>query len=158
VQPRIFHCDRLVKSEALNHHGTLFAGRSAEWFVKAGFIAAASVLPAKNIVCVKIHGLTFTKPIRAGEIARFESKMIKTGRSSLTVHVQLIVETTETPILKGFITFVHVDGRCQRLYAHYLSIQRAFVHLSLDTQKSEKNSDKNIHLQNINATILMMSS
>jgi len=51
MKPQTFHYDRLVKSEDLNHHGTLFAGRSAEWFVEAGFIAAASVLPPKNIVC-----------------------------------------------------------------------------------------------------------
>jgi len=111
MKPQVFHYDRLVKSDALNHHGSLFAGRSAEWFVEAGFIAAASALPAENIVCVKIHGLTFTKPIRAGEIARFESRIIKVGRSSLTVHVQLKVNETESPTLKGFITFVHVDDR-----------------------------------------------
>ena len=34
----IYH---LVKSEDLNHHRTLFAGRGAEWLVEAGFIAAA---------------------------------------------------------------------------------------------------------------------
>jgi acyl-CoA hydrolase len=109
MKPQTFHYDRLVKSEDLNHHGTLFAGRSAEWFVEAGFIAAASVLPPKNIVCLKVHGLTFTKPIHAGEIVRFESKIIRTGRSSLTVYVQILVATMETPILQGFITFVHVD-------------------------------------------------
>ena len=109
MQPRIFHSDRLVKSEDLNHHGTLFAGRSAEWFVEAGFIAAASVLPAKNIVCLKVHGLTFTRPIAAGEIVCFESRIIKTGRTSLTVYVELAIEDQEAPILNGFITFVHVD-------------------------------------------------
>ena len=35
---------RLIKSEDLNHHGTLFAGRSAEWFVESGFIAASSII------------------------------------------------------------------------------------------------------------------
>ena len=109
MQPRVFHYDRLVKSEDLNHHGTLFAGRSAEWFVEAGFIAAASVLPPKNIVCLKVHGLTFTKPIHAGEIVRFESKIVKTGNSSLTVYVQILVANSETPVLRGFITFFHVD-------------------------------------------------
>ncbi len=115
MQPRIFHYDRLVKSEDLNHHGTLFAGRSAEWFVEAGFIAAASALPAKNIVCVKIHGLTFTQPVEAGEIACFESKIIKTGKTSLTVYVRLRVQEEEAPTLEGFITFVNVDelGRAQ---------------------------------------------
>ena len=35
-----FSTYHLVKSEDLNHHGTLYAGRSAEWFVEAGFIPA----------------------------------------------------------------------------------------------------------------------
>ncbi|MFB3926434.1 MAG: acyl-CoA thioesterase, partial [Syntrophales bacterium] len=34
---------RQVKGQDLNHHGTLFAGRGAEWFVEAGLIAAASM-------------------------------------------------------------------------------------------------------------------
>ena len=109
MKSQTFHYDRLVKSEDLNHHGTLFAGRSAEWFVEAGFIAVASVLPPKNIVCLKVHGLTFTRPIHAGTIVRFESKIVKTGRSSLTVYVQIRVATLDSPVLRGFITFVHVD-------------------------------------------------
>ena len=28
--------NRFVKGEDLNHHGTLFAGRAAEWFVESG--------------------------------------------------------------------------------------------------------------------------
>ena len=39
----------LVKSEDLNHHRTLFAGRGAEWLVEAGFIAAASLLPPERV-------------------------------------------------------------------------------------------------------------
>jgi len=109
MQPQIFHYDRLVKSEDLNHHGTLFAGRSAEWFVEAGFIAAASVLPSQNIVCLKIHGLTFTQPIQAGEIARFESKIVHTGRSSLVVSIQLKIQNCDEPVLTGFITFVNIN-------------------------------------------------
>ena len=109
MQPQIFHYDRLVKSEDLNHHGTLFAGRSAEWFVEAGFIAAASVLPSQNIVCLKIHGLTFTQPIQAGEIARFKSKIVHTGRSSLVVSIQLKIQNHDEPVLTGFITFVNIN-------------------------------------------------
>ena len=29
-----YYTTRLVKSEDLNHHGTLFAGRMSEWFVE----------------------------------------------------------------------------------------------------------------------------
>jgi len=109
ITPETFHYDRLVKGEDLNHHRTLFAGRSAEWFVEAGFIAVASVLPAENIVCVKIHGMEFTQPIYPGEIARFESRMVYTGRTSIRVHVTIKRLNETVPILEGFITFVNVD-------------------------------------------------
>ncbi|MEL7655970.1 MAG: acyl-CoA thioesterase, partial [Bacillota bacterium] len=39
---KYYQISHLVKSEDLNHHGTLFAGRSAEWLVEAAFVAAAS--------------------------------------------------------------------------------------------------------------------
>ena len=111
MKPQTFHYDRLVKSEDLNHHGTLFAGRSAEWFVEAGFIAAASVIPPKNVVCLKIHGLTFTQPVQPGEIARFESKIAHTGRSSLVVSVQLKLQSQDEPVITGFITFVNINEK-----------------------------------------------
>lgn len=109
MKPKTFHYDRLVKSEDLNHHSTLFAGRCSEWFVEAGFIAVASVLPPSNIVCLKIHGLTFTRPIGSGDIASFESKIVYTGKSSLKVYVALKHRGEREPIVKGFITFVHVN-------------------------------------------------
>jgi acyl-CoA hydrolase len=115
MKPQRFSYDRLVKSEDLNHHGTLFAGRSAEWFVEAGFIAAASILPAQNIVCLKIHGMTFTRPVHPGEIACFDSRIVHTGRTSLVAYVQLSLRHGEEPALAGFITFVYVDehGKAQ---------------------------------------------
>jgi acyl-CoA hydrolase len=109
MRPKIFRYDRLVKSEDLNHHRTLFAGRCAEWFVEAGFIAVASVLPAGNIVCLKIHGLTFTKPLQSGDIACFESKIVYIGTSSIKVYVALRENDQDAPVVEGFITFVHVD-------------------------------------------------
>ena len=100
---------RLVKSEDLNHHGTLFAGRTAEWFVESGFIAAASLLDAKSVVCLKIHGMFFTKPARPGEILRFNSRIIFTGRTSLTAYIMVQKNEDVKPIVDGFVTFIHVD-------------------------------------------------
>ena len=115
MEPITYRSNRLIKSEDLNHHRTLYAGRCAEWFVEAGFIAAASVLPPHEIVCLKIHGLEFTKPMRSGQIARFASKIVSVGRSSLVVYVTLSAPDEEKPVVQGFITFVHVDelGRSQ---------------------------------------------
>ena len=61
---------RLVKSEDLNHHGTLFAGKTAMWFVESGFIAAASLTHPENIVCVNIHGMLFTRPVLCAMLAK----------------------------------------------------------------------------------------
>ena len=109
MQPQRFITNRLVKSEDLNHHGTLFAGRGCEWIVESGFIAAASLLDPKSIVCVKVHGIHFKIPVKPGEVIRFESMIIYTGRSSLTAYVSVTHKGALDPIVDGFITFVHVD-------------------------------------------------
>jgi acyl-CoA hydrolase len=100
----IYH---LVKAGDLNHHGTLFAGRTAEWFVEAGFIAAAGLIPPENIVCLKIHGMKFSHPIPSGAILGLESRVVLAGNTSLVTHIQSI--TNDRVVLSGFITFVHVD-------------------------------------------------
>ncbi len=99
--------NRLVKSEDLNHHGTLFAGRAAQWFVEAGFIAAASVTNPANIVCANIHGMIFKKPVRNGSIIRFESRVVLAGKTSLVSYVK--VSDRGEFLVDGFLTFVHVD-------------------------------------------------
>jgi acyl-CoA hydrolase len=98
----------LIKSEDLNHHGTLFAGRAAEWFVEAGFVAAASLTHPENIVCMKIHGMVFSRPVRLGEIICFESKIVNTGKSRIIAYIEM--KGKDQVIVKGFITFVNVDA------------------------------------------------
>lgn len=102
-----FCTNHLVKQEDLNHHGTLYAGRTAEWFVEAGFISAAKLTQPENIVCVKIHGMRFAKPVRRGEILCLESKIVYSGRTSLVSHIR--AKRNSEKLLEGFITFVHVD-------------------------------------------------
>ena len=97
----------LVKGEDLNHHRTLFAGRGAEWLVEAGFIAAADLLPPEYVLCLKIHGMTFQRPVRPGEVVRFDSKVVLTGRSRLISYVR--ATTKEELTVDGFLTFVYVD-------------------------------------------------
>ncbi len=99
----------LIKSEDLNHHGTLYAGRSAEWFVEAGFIAAAALDSSESIVCLQIHGMCFSRPVHLGEIVRFESRVAFTGRTKIVTYIQMLVKDQE--IVEGFITFIHVDAQ-----------------------------------------------
>lgn len=100
----------LVKSEDLNHHGTLFAGRMAEWFVEAAFIAAAafSRLP-RHLVCFNIHGLVFRSPILSGDIVLFRNRVVLLGTTRIVVYGKVLSEMTGTVLTEGFITFVSVD-------------------------------------------------
>jgi acyl-CoA hydrolase len=111
---KTFATNRLVKGEDLNHHGTLYAGRTAEWFVESAFVAAGSVLPSKNIVCKKIHGLTFLKPVKPGQIVCFNSCIAYAGKSSLRVYVKVnLIHQTEELFVEGFVTFIHVNEKTE---------------------------------------------
>jgi acyl-CoA hydrolase len=112
---------RFVKSEDLNHHGTLFAGRTAEWFVEAGFIAAACLVDPKSVVCLKIHGMLFTKPVKSGAILSFLSKIVYTGKSSLVAYIIVRDKNTDALLVDGFITFIHVD-ETTKAAAHNIEI------------------------------------
>lgn len=103
-------CSRLVKSEDLNHHGTLFAGRTAEWFVESAFIAAASTMgDPEKVVCLNIHGFVFKTPIKKGEIVKFASKVARLGNTSIVVYTRLDMELSHITPVEGFITFISVD-------------------------------------------------
>ena len=101
---------RLVKPQELNHHGTLFAGRMAEWFVETCFICAAKATgKPENIVCLNIHGLTFKSPAQNGDIIDIEARVVKAGRTSFTVYGKITTNKNEKQTCEGFITFAFID-------------------------------------------------
>jgi acyl-CoA hydrolase len=122
IRPETLITTRLVKSEDLNHHGTLFAGRTAEWFVESGFIAAAAALNPQKVVCLNIHGMFFTKPARSGDVLKFSSSIVYTGRTSLTVYVYVGKKGDVKPLVDGFVTFIHVDENTKPS-PHFLVIE-----------------------------------
>jgi acyl-CoA hydrolase len=107
MEDKIITIYHLVKNEDLNHHGTLYAGRTAEWFVEAGFLAAAILTHPANTVCLQIHGMTFTRPVHRGDITCFSSKVVFTGKSRLVTYIQM--KANVQAVVEGFITFIHVD-------------------------------------------------
>ena len=101
---------KMIKSEDLNHHGTLFAGRCSEWFVETSFIATGSKLDPKHVVCLKVHGLEFLHPMKLGNILGFESSIVHVGRTTLTVYTKIHeINSPEIKRLDRFITFCYVN-------------------------------------------------
>jgi len=110
---------RLIKSEELNHHGTLFAGRLAEWFVEASFSAAAiAVKDPDQIVCLKLHGLTFKTPANKGDLLQLTSQVVAHGKTSLTVYCKAKSGITDEFFLDGFVTFVSVNDEGKKMPHH----------------------------------------
>lgn len=125
----------LVKGEDLNHHRTLFAGRGAEWLVEAGFIAASDLLPPEFVLCLKIHGMQFRRPVRPGEVIRFVSSIVLTGKSSLVAYIR--ADVREELTVDGFITFVYVDQH-GKPRPHGLLVE-ATTQAELDLQETANN-------------------
>lgn len=107
---KYYEISHLIKSEDLNHHGTLFAGRSAEWLVESAFVAAAALHGRpQDVLCVNIHGFTFKKPVAKGDIVTFFSKVARVGTTSITVYVKVVSEISGAKHVDGYLTFVCVD-------------------------------------------------
>jgi acyl-CoA hydrolase len=128
----------LVKYEDLNHHGTLFAGRMAEWMVEACFICASrAVGRPEDVVCVQIHGMSFVKPANRGDIITVESRVAAVGSKSITVYGRVLVNDNTEPYVTSFATFVTVD-REGKPYPHGLLLAREYIEQNREIHEKGK--------------------
>ncbi len=118
---------RIIKSEDLNHHGTLFAGRMAEWLVEACLISAINLTgKPEDIVCVRIHGLDFTKPATTGDVIEIKSRIAHLGEKSITAASKVYVNNESVPSVTGMVTFVTLD-KTGKPYAHGLTLPGDYI-------------------------------
>lgn len=114
-----YYTTHLVKSEDLNHHGTLFAARTASWFVESAFACAACEHgDPSEIVCRNVHGMSFSSPVQCGDIVRFSARVVHVGSTSLMVHVDVVSELTGQKAVDGYLTFVTIDHETGKKKAH----------------------------------------
>lgn len=101
----------LVKSEDLNHHGTLFAARAAEWLIEAGFAAAACEHGNPDeIVLRNLQNMSFSRPIKKGSVVKFTGRVVDVGATSFMVAVSVTDAISGKEAVEGFITFVTIDS------------------------------------------------
>lgn len=74
-----------------NHHGTLFGGDALAYMDSAAFIAATRYCRRK-VVTRHLNALDFKRPIPQGTLAELIARVVKTGRTSMTVLVELFIE------------------------------------------------------------------
>lgn len=123
---RQYETTHLVKSEDLNHHGTLFAARAAAWLVEAAFVAAGCVCGStEGLVCRSINEMSFYRPVQKGTILKFLTRVVYAGRSSFMVAVTAVDALTELgserSCIEGLLTFVTVDDSGHKS-AHHIQL------------------------------------
>ena len=81
-----------------NPHGTIFGGVILSHIDTAGAIAARRELllrggnPRAVFVTVAINRVEFKKPVMVGDVVSCNTQIVRVGRTSLTVHVDVVAE------------------------------------------------------------------
>jgi acyl-CoA thioesterase YciA len=81
-----------------NPHGTIFGGVILSYIDMAGALAARHEVtlrggsPDVKIVTVALNRVEFRQPVLVGDVVRFETTVSHIGRTSITMHVNVVAE------------------------------------------------------------------
>jgi acyl-CoA thioesterase YciA len=96
-----------------NANGDIFGG-----WVMAQVDLAGSVIPARytqgRMATVAVKEFVFKQPVRVGDILSFFSKVLRIGRTSITVEVSVYAETYRAQgkyakVTEATVTYVAID-------------------------------------------------
>lgn len=87
----------LMMPNDVNPHGVVFGGVILSYIDQAGGIGAVrEVVRAggeiPHLVTVAINRVEFKQPVLVGDVVKFKSRLVKFGRTSITVNVQVEAE------------------------------------------------------------------
>ena len=81
----------MVFPEQTNHYGTLFGGQALALMDKAAFIVA-SRYARRTVVTASSEKCDFHVPVRQGQLVELIARIVATGKTSMTVDVDLYAE------------------------------------------------------------------
>ena len=81
----------MVFPEQANHYGTLFGGHALSLMGKAAFVTATR-RARRSVVMARSDRIEFHDPIHVGELVELVAQVVRVGRSSMTVAVDMIRE------------------------------------------------------------------
>jgi uncharacterized protein (TIGR00369 family) len=85
----------LVFPNQTNHLGTLFGGHALSMMDMAASIAAHRYC-RHTVVTASIERTDFLTPVYGGELVEVTGQVVRTGRTSLVVQVELVAEDLES--------------------------------------------------------------
>lgn len=103
----------LVFPKDTNFHGTAFGGFVLSLMDKAASIAAVRHSKA-NVVTARMDAVDFHVPIRVGDAVALEARVVKVGRTSMTIRVDVqrehLASGEQQLATSGTFVFVAVDS------------------------------------------------
>lgn len=112
---KVIATTHLVKSEDLNHHRTLYAGRCVEWCVQMAYIAAENCFDEpRPVVFMSVRSLSMRTPAQLGEIIQFTGRVDYVGESTIGIRVdgrKLQPKEDQKTVVTGTFLFCTVDER-----------------------------------------------
>ena len=94
-----------------NAHGTIFGGHILSLIDQAGAIAAHG-LGVGKLVTVAMQKVEFKQPVMVGDVVRFMTRLVRIGRTSITMQVSVEAEratTTRLAVTEAEVVYVGVD-------------------------------------------------
>jgi acyl-CoA thioesterase YciA len=100
-----------------NAHGTIFGGVLLSYIDQAGAIEARAHAP-HTFVTVAMDKVEFKQPVYVGDVLSFYTRVVKRGRTSLTIHVDVQAERFRNPgdivpVTEATLVYVAVDENRQ---------------------------------------------
>ncbi len=99
-----------------NPHGTIFGGVLLSHIDQAGAIGARREVIRRGgtppfLVTVAINRVEFHKPVLVGDVVRFLTRLVRIGRTSITMHVGVEVErgTEVLQVTEAEIVYVGIN-------------------------------------------------
>ncbi|MSR74678.1 MAG: acyl-CoA thioesterase [Planctomycetes bacterium] len=102
-----------------NIHGTIFGGVILSYIDQAGAVAARPYAPIR-MVTVAMKEVVFKEPVHVGDIISFYAHVTHVGKTSVTVHVDVVAERFRPYGLKVHVTaadviYVAVDDNGRKI-------------------------------------------
>jgi acyl-CoA thioesterase YciA len=102
-----------------NPYGTIFGGVNLSYMDQAGAVGAQHAIrlaqwPEQPIVTVAMNGVEFHEPVFVGDVLSFYTRVVRVGRTSITMHVTVEADRNGEPktLTQAEVTYVAVrlDG------------------------------------------------
>jgi len=101
-----------------NPHGTIFGGVILSYIDMAGSIGARHEILLQggvggiSFVTVAINRVEFKKPVMVGDVVKFNTSLVRIGRTSVTMHINVLAErgTDVIPVTEAEVVYVGVDA------------------------------------------------